>query len=257
MNFTRNLIAYQTIVRKEVTRMLRVWTQTLLPPIVTMTLYFVVFGKFIGSQVASIDGFSYMQFIVPGLVMMSVVMNAFMHTVSSFYFAKFQKTLEEILVSPTPYWVVIAGYVTGGVVRSLLTGSLVLGVALFFTRIHFAHWPAVFLFALLAAILFSLFGLINAVFAKSFDGVFIIPNFVLTPLTYLGGVFYSIELLPAFWQSVSLWNPMVYIIDGFRYGILGVADTDIVLAFGILSSFVCAAFLFTWWLFRTGKGLRT
>jgi len=256
MNFKRNFIAYWTIVHKEVTRMLRVWMQTLLPPIVTMTLYFVVFGKFIGSQVANIDGFSYMQFIVPGLVMMSVVMNAFMHTVSSFYFAKFQKTIEEILVSPTPYWVVIAGYVTGGVVRSLLTGSLVLGVALFFTRIHFAHWAAILVFALLAAILFSLFGLINAVFAKSFDGVFIIPNFVLTPLTYLGGVFYSVKLLPAFWQSVSLWNPMVYIIGGFRYGVLGVSDTSIFLSFGILSIFVLVAFVFVWWLFKTGKGLR-
>ncbi len=256
MHFTRNRIAYQTIVHKEVSRMFRVWTQTLLPPIVTMTLYFVVFGKFIGSQVASIDGFSYMQFIVPGLVMMSVVMNAFMHTVSSFYFAKFQKTIEEILVSPTPYWVVIAGYVTGGVVRSLLTGSLVLVVALFFTRLHFAHWPIIFLFALLAAILFSLFGLINAVFAKSFDGVFIIPNFVLTPLTYLGGVFYSVKLLPSFWQSVSLWNPMVYIIGGFRYGILGIADTSILSTFGILFAFVISAFVFTWWLFKTGKGLR-
>jgi ABC-2 type transport system permease protein len=257
MNFKRNLTAYRTIVHKEVMRMFRVWTQTLLPPVVTMTLYFVVFGKFIGSQIANIDGFSYMQFIVPGLVMMSVVMNAFMHTVSSFYFAKFQKTIEEILVSPTPYWVVIAGYVTGGVVRSLLTGSLVLGVALFFTRIHFAHWGAIFVFALLAAILFSLFGLINAVFAKSFDGVFIIPNFVLTPLTYLGGVFYSVKLLPEFWQSVSLWNPMVYIIGGFRYGILGVSDTNVLLSFGILAAFVVGTFGFVWWLFKTGKGLRT
>ncbi len=256
MNLERNLIAYQTIVRKEVARMFRVWTQTLLPPVVTMTLYFVVFGKFIGSQVENIDGFTYMQFIVPGLVMMSVVMNAFTHTVSSFYFAKFQKTVEEILVSPTPYPVVIAGYVTGGVARSLLTGSIVLAVALFFTHISFAHWPIIFLFALLAAILFSLFGLINAVFAKSFDGVFIIPNFVLTPLTYLGGVFYSIKLLPPFWQSVSLWNPMVYIIDGFRYGILGISDTSLFLSFGILVVFVSVAFGVTWWLFKTGKGLR-
>lgn len=256
MDFRKNYIAYQTIVRKETTRMLRVWTQTLLPPVITMTLYFVVFGKFIGSQVSSIDGFSYMQFIVPGLVMMSVIMNAFMHTVSSFYFAKFQKTIEEILVSPTSYAVVIAGYVTGGVIRSMLTGTIVLGVALFFTHISFAHWPAVLLFALLASVLFSLFGLINAVFAKSFDGVFIIPNFVLTPLTYLGGVFYSVKLLPTFWQSVSLWNPMVYIIDGFRYGILGRADTNIFFAFVILSVFVAGAFTCTWWLFKTGKGLR-
>ncbi len=236
--------------------MLRVWIQTLLPPIVTMTLYFVVFGKFIGSQVADIDGFTYMQFIVPGLVMMSVVMNAFMHTVSSFYFAKFQKTIEEILVSPTPYWVVIAGYVTGGVVRGLLTGSLVLGVALFFTRIHFAHWMIVLLFAVLAAILFSLFGLINAVFAKNFDGVFIIPNFVLTPMMYLGGIFYSVKLLPEFWQSVSLGNPMMYLINGFRFGILGISDTSVSTAFWIVVVLTLFAFLWTWWLFRTGKGLR-
>lgn len=236
--------------------MLRVWIQTLLPPIVTMTLYFVVFGKFIGSQVADIDGFTYMQFIVPGLVMMSVVMNAFMHTVSSFYFAKFQKTIEEILVSPTPYWVVIAGYVTGGVVRGLFTGSLVLGVALFFTRIHFAHWTIVLLFAALAAILFSLFGLINAVFAKNFDGVFIIPNFVLTPMMYLGGIFYSVKLLPEFWQSVSLGNPMMYLINGFRFGILGISDTSVSTAFWMVVVLTLFAFLWTWWLFRTGKGLR-
>jgi len=248
--------SYYTIVRKEVTRFFRVWTQTLLPPVVTMSLYFVIFGTFIGSQIDPINGYTYMQFIVPGLVMMSVIMNSFMNTVSSFYFAKFQKTLEEIMVSPTPYPVVIAGFVTGGVLRGLITASLVLLTSLLFSDLTIAHPGSMFLFAFFTAILFSLLGLINGVFASSFDGISIIPNFVLTPLTYLGGVFYSISMLPPFWQAASHWNPILYMVNGFRYGFLGVSDVSIPLAAGILTVLTVFLFGLTWYLFRVGRGLR-
>jgi len=216
MNPSELWVAYATIVRKEAIRYLRVWSQTLLPPVVTMSLYFVIFGGFIGSQIAPINGYTYMEFIVPGLIMMSVIMSSFMHTVSSFYFAKFQKTLEEIMVSPTPYSVVIAGYVTGGVLRGMTIATLVMVVASFFTDVTMAHPGIMLLFALLTSVLFSMIGLLNGVFANSFDGISIVPNFVLTPLTYLGGVFYSITMLPPFWQSVSHWNPILFMVNGFR-----------------------------------------
>lgn len=250
-------ISYYTIVRKEVTRFFRVWTQTLLPPIVTMSLYFVIFGRFIGSQVAPIAGHSYMEFIVPGLVMMALIMNSFMNTVSSFYMSKFQKTLEEIMVSPTPYPIVIAGFVTGGVFRGMLTAGLVLGAALFFTHLTIAHVWIMLAFALLTSILFSLIGLINGVFATSFDGISIIPNFVLTPLTYLGGVFYSVALLPPLWQHVSQVNPILYMVNGFRYGLLGVSDVNVTIAFLLLFGMTTGLFVYTWYLFRTGRGLRS
>lgn len=257
MNAHELWVAYLTIVRKETVRYLRIWTQTLLPPVVTMSLYFVIFGGFIGSQIAPIQGYTYMQFIVPGLVMMSVIMNSFMHTVSSFYFAKFQKTLEEIMVSPTPYPVVIAGYVTGGVARGMTIATLVLGVATFFTNISIAHLGIMIVFALLTSILFSLVGLLNGVFANSFDGISIIPNFVLTPLTYLGGIFYSVAMLPPFWQSVSHWNPILYMVNGFRYGFLGITDVSIELSFFLLFTLTLALFGLTWYLFKTGRGLRS
>jgi ABC-2 type transport system permease protein len=252
----KNWISYSTLVRKEVIRFLRVWSQTLLPPVVTMTLYFVIFGKFIGSQIGDISGYSYMQFIVPGLVMMAVIMQSFMNTVSSYYFAKFQKSIEEIIVSPTPYPIVIAGYISGGVIRGMLTGMLVLTTALFFTQLHIAHIGITLLFALLTSILFSLVGLINGVYAKSFDGISIIPNFVLTPLTYLGGIFYSVSMLPPFWQAVSSFNPILYMIAGFRYGLLGVADVSIAFAASLLITLTVVLFCFVWWLFKTGRGLR-
>lgn len=179
-------IAYSTIVRKEITRFLRVWTQTLVPPIITTTLYYVIFGQFIGSQIKPVGGMSYMEFIVPGLVMMTIITSSFANTVSSFYMAKFQKSIEEVLVSPTPYSVIIFGYITGGILRGLLTGALVLGVAFFFTHITFVHPILTIVFALLTSLLFSLIGLLNGLVAESFDGISIVPNFVLTPLTYLG-----------------------------------------------------------------------
>lgn len=249
-------VAYTTIVRKEAIRYLRVWSQTLLPPVVTMSLYFVIFGGFIGSQIAPINGYTYMEFIVPGLIMMSVIMSSFMHTVSSFYLAKFQKTLEEIMVSPTPYPVVIAGYVSGGVLRGMTVAILVMAVSSFFADVTILHPGITLLFALLTSILFSVVGLLNGVFADSFDGISIIPNFVLTPLTYLGGVFYSITMLPLFWQSVSHWNPILYMVNGFRYGFLGVSDVSVPLAAGLLATLTIVLFGYTWYLFKTGRGLR-
>lgn len=250
-------ISYKTITKKEVTRFLRVWSQTLLPPVITMSLYFVIFGKFIGSQIPSISGFSYMEFIVPGLVMMAVITSSFMNTVSSFYMAKFQKTVEELMVSPTPYFVVIFGFVTGGVLRGLLTGAIVLTLALFFTHIAIHNILFTLLFITLTAIIFSLAGLINGVLATSFDGISIVPTFVLTPLTYLGGVFYSIHALPHFWQKVSLFNPILYMVNGFRYGFMGVSDVSIALSVGILLAFIAIFFTAAWWLFKTGRGLRS
>jgi len=256
MSSSALFIAYWTIVRKEVTRFLRVWTQTLVPPIITTTLYYVIFGQFIGSQLSSIGGRSYMEFIVPGLVIMTVITSSFMNTVSSFYMAKFQKNIEEILVSPTPYLVIILGFITGGIFRWLLTGWLVLGVAFFFTHVTFAHIGLTLLFAFLTSLLFSLIWLLNGLLANSFDGISIVPNFVLTPLTYLGGVFYSISMLPPFWQSISRFNPILYMVDGFRYSMHGTSDISPYISLGVLFLFSLVFFVINWLLFKRGKGIR-
>lgn len=246
-----------TIVRKEVTRFLRIWPQTLLPSVITTTLYYVVFGKFIGSQIDSVGEYTYIQFIVPGLVMMAVITNSFGNVVSSFFGAKFQKQIEELLVSPITPFLVVAGFVTGGVLRGLLTGALVLLVSLFFTPLVIHDMFLVIMFIFLTALLFSLAGLLNAIYAKKFDGTTIIPTFVLTPLTYLGGVFYSISMLPPFWQSISMWNPILYMVNGFRYGFLGVSDVSITMSLVILIGLSAALFALTMHLFRIGHGLRT
>jgi ABC-2 type transport system permease protein len=249
-------IAYYTMIRIEMIRIFRIWSQTILPPVVTTTLYFIVFGAFIGSQIAPINGFSYMQFIVPGLIMMSVITSSFMNTVSTFYFAKWTKTLEEILVSPTPEWVVIAGFVSGGVLRGLIVGVAVLAVSLFFS--HLVIFNALVLIAalILTSVLFSLGGLINGVFAKSFDGVSIIPTFVLTPLTYLGGIFYSVSMLPPFWQTVSHFNPILYMINAFRFGFLGISDINLWTCFSVLIGATLAAILVVVFLFKRGFGVK-
>lgn len=246
-----------TIVRKEVSRFLRIWPQTLLPSVVTTTLYYVVFGKFIGSQIQSVGDYTYIQFIVPGLVMMAVITNAFGNVVSSFFGAKFQKQIEELLVSPITPFLVVAGFVTGGVLRGLLTGILVLLVSLFFTHLVVHSVVLVMTFVFLTALLFSLAGLLNAIYAKKFDGTTIIPTFVLTPLTYLGGVFYSISMLPPLWRDISMWNPILYMVNGFRYGFLGVSDVSITMSLSILISLSIALFAITMHLFRIGRGLRT
>src|SRR3989344_1684700 len=256
MTWEKMWIAYMTIVRLEIGRFFRIWTQTFLPPSITTTLYYVIFGAFTGSQVEPVGDFSYMQFIVPGLVMMTVITSSFMNVVSSFFWSKFQKQLEELLVSPVSPLIVVAGYVTGGVVRGLLTGILVLAIALFFTHLAIHSVFMILVFILLTSIFFSLLGLVTAIFAKNFDGVSIIPNFVLTPLTYLGGVFYSIHMLPEFWQKVSLLNPILYIVNGFRFGFLGISDVNIAFSLAMLAAMSLAALLFTLYLFKTGRGLR-
>lgn len=234
MPFSQQLIALQTLARKEISRFLRIWTQTLLPPVITQTLYFVVFGGFIGRQIEAINGISYMQFIVPGLVMMAVITSSYMNVVSSFFIMKFQRNVEELLVSPTPNWVIISGFVLGGVTRGLLVGAVVFGVSLFFARPHIEHPLIIILFVVLTALAFSLAGLLNGIIAKKFDDTSIFTTFILTPLTYLGGVFYSIAHLPSVWQTISKLNPLVYMIDGFRYGFYGFSSVNVMLSLLLL-----------------------
>jgi len=251
------LIGYWTMVRKDLVRLFRIWSQTFLPPVVTMSLYFVIFGGFIGSQVAEISGFSYMQFIVPGLVMMTLITSAYMQTVSTFYFAKWLHVIDEVLVSPMPDWVVIAGYVTGGIMRAFIVGILVLIVSLLFTHIVIFNAFVIFAAAFLTSLLFSLAGLINAIYAKSMDAISIMPNFVLTPLTYLGGIFYSIDLLPPFFRTLSLFNPILYMVNAFRYGFLGVSDVSLWVSFAVMGGLSIALLIVVMILFKRGVGLKT
>ena len=227
MNVALNLVAVKTIIRKEIVRVLRIWIQTIVPPAITMTLYFVIFGNLIGKRIGSMDGFDYMQYIAPGLIMMSVITNSYGNVVSSFFGAKFTRHIEEMLVAPMSNASIIIGHVAGGVLRGLLVGTLVTVIALFFTHLDIAHPFIMISVVLLSSIVFSLAGFINAIFATKFDDISIVPTFVLTPLTYLGGVFYTISLLPPFWQSVSKANPILYMVNAFRYGILGKSDIDI------------------------------
>ncbi len=256
---TRNqqLVAYQTIVRKEIIRFSRIWVQTVLPPVVTTSLYFVIFGGLIGRQIHDMDGVRYMDFIVPGLIMMAVITNSYSNVVSSFYSAKFQRSVEEILVSPTPNWIILSGFVTGGVVRGLVVGAAVTVVSLFFSHLHvYDPWVSVSV-VLLTSVLFSLGGFINSVFARNFDDISIVPTFVLTPLTYLGGVFYSVAMLPAFWRRISLGNPILYMINAFRYGFLGITDINIWLSYGIIMFFIVILTAISLHLLDMGYGMRS
>ncbi|MEY1424910.1 ABC transporter permease [Morganella morganii] len=250
-------VALKTIWRKEITRFMRIWIQTLIPPVITMSLYFIIFGNLIGNRIGEMGGVGYMQFIVPGLIMMSVITNSYANVSSSFFGAKFQKSIEELLVAPVPTHVIIAGFVGGGVARGVLVGILVTLVSLFFVPLQIHSWFMIIATLLMTSILFSLAGLLNALFAKSFDDISIIPTFVLTPLTYLGGVFYSLTLLPAFWQAVSKLNPIVYMISGFRYGFLGISDVSLTTTLGVLSLFIAVFYMLTWRLIEKGRGLRT
>jgi ABC-2 type transport system permease protein len=248
---------YKTIVRKEVTRILRIWGQTIVPPAITMTLYFIIFGELIGRRIGDMAGFSYMQYIVPGLVIMSVITNSYGNMVSSFFGAKFGKHIEELLISPLPNWVILAGYVTGALTRGLMVGAVVMAVSLFFTRID-VQYPLIMLSVLvLTAVVFALAGMVNAIFAQKFDDIAIIPTFVLAPLTYLGGVFYSIALLPEFWQKVSVFNPILYMVNGFRLGMLGTSDVSLGMTYTVIG--VAGALLFAWCLvlLHRGTGLRS
>ena len=257
MSTNANLVALATIARREVMRILRIWTQTLIPPAITMTLYFLIFGGLIGSRVGKMGGMDYMQFIVPGLVMMSVIQNSYGNVSSSFFSSKFGRYVEELLVSPMPNWVILTGYVTGAVLRGVLVGAIVLCIAMLFTRVHIPH-PLVTLSAvLLGATIFSLAGFINAVFAKKFDDVAIVPTFILTPLTYLGGVFYSISLLPPWAQAATHANPIFYMVNAFRYGLLGVSDVSMWTAYALMLGFVVALGALGLWLLKRGVGMRS
>ena len=256
MNPHEQWIAFSTIVAKEIRRFMRIWVQTLVPPVITMSLYFVIFGQLIGARIGTMGGFTYMEFVVPGLIMMSVLTNSYSNVVSSFYSAKFQRSIEELLVSPTPNYIILLGYTIGGVSRGLAIGLIVTLVSMFFTRMQIHNLPVMLLVVFMTSVLFSLMGFVNAVYAKSFDDISIIPTFVLTPLTYLGGVFYSISLLPEFWQGVSKLNPVLYMVNAFRYGILGISDIDIRFAFVGLGLFIVALFVFCLYLLNNGKRLR-
>ncbi len=253
----RYLIAYRTIVRKEIGRFVRIWVQTILPPAVTMTLYFVIFGQLIGPRIGAMRGFDYIQFIAPGLIMMSVITNAYANVVSSFFGAKFQRHIEELLVAPIPSAVIVAGLVTGGVARGLAVGAVVTAVALLFTQVQVHSFGIMFMTIFMSAVLFSLGGLLNGLFARSFDDTSIIPTFILTPLTYLGGVFYSIELLPSVWQLISRGNPILYMVNAFRYGVLGVSDIPLGLALTVTGLSILLLWSWVIWLFNRGVGIKT
>ncbi len=256
MTFEEKYIAWLTIYRKEIVRFTRIWVQSLLPSVITMFLYFIIFGKFIGSQISDIGGISYMEFIVPGLVMMSVITNSYSNVVSSFFSTKFQHSVEELLVSPTPPFIIILGYACGGMTRGILVGLLVTFTSLAFVPLTLYNPAFIILYILLTSALFSLAGLINAIFAKKFDDITIIPTFVLTPLTYLGGVFYSISLLPPFWQKLSELNPILYMVNGFRFGFLGISDVNVFFGLAISIVFIILLFLSNLILIRKGVGLK-
>jgi len=250
-------IAFSTLLAKEIVRFSRIWIQTVLPSAISTTLYFVIFGRLIGERIGPMDGFAYLDFIVPGLVLMGVITNAYSNVASSFYSSKFSRYLEELLIAPVPNWVILAGFVAGGVARGLVVGIAVTLVALVFTRIEIHSYGITLLVFILTAVLFALVGFINAVYANSFDDISIIPTFVLTPLTYLGGIFYSIELLPAFWQNLSLATPVLYMVNAFRFGLLGVSDIPLGVAFAIILGCIVVLTLYSLRLLRRGVGIKT
>ncbi|WP_394169869.1 ABC transporter permease [Saccharospirillum alexandrii] len=250
-------VAFSAIVYKEVRRFTRIWMQTLLPPAITMVLYFIIFGNLIGSRIGTMDGYDYMQFIVPGLIMMTVITNSYGNVSSSFFSNKFQKSIEELMVAPVPNWVIMLGFVVGGVARGLACGFIVTLLSLWFTDLQVHNAFVTISVILLTAVVFSTAGLINAIFATKFDDVTIVPTFILTPLTYLGGVFYSVSLLPDFWQWVSKLNPILYMVNTFRYGIIGHSDIPVLAAYGMLLMFVALLMSWALYLLHTGRGLRS
>ncbi|MCB1829328.1 MAG: ABC transporter permease [Chromatiaceae bacterium] len=255
--FNRYRIAFQTILTKEILRFSRIWIQTLVPPAITTTLYFIIFGNLIGQRIGEMDGVRYIDFIVPGLILMAVITNSYSNVVSSFFSSKYQRHVEELLISPVPSWVILSGYVGGGVARGVLVGIVVTGVSLLFSDLDIRSYGWTLTVFVLTSILFSLGGFINAVYAKSFDDISIIPTFVLTPLTYLGGVFYSITMLPGIWQKISLANPVLYMVNAFRYGLLGVTDIPIASALVIIIVFISGLTAFSLYLLNHGVGVKS
>lgn len=252
-----NLTGFLTLAGRESRRVIRIWKQTLVPPIITTTLYFLIFGKLIGGRIGEMNGVSYMQFIAPGLVMMTAITASYVNTASSFFLSKFTRTYEELLVSPLSSHNIIWGYIIGSMMRGGLAGILVMLVSLCFVSFDIHSWAMILLTLMMTTIAFALGGFINAIYAKTFDDVGIIPTFVLTPLTYLGGVFYSISLLPEFWQTVSKFNPIVYMVNGFRYGFLGVSDVPVIYTFGVLLLFIVVLYSIAFSLMEKGVGLRS
>ena len=256
MNFSQQMVALKTIVIKEYLRFIRIWIQTVLPPVISVSLYFIIFGELIGSQINDIDGYKYMDYIVPGLILMSVITNAYANVVSSFFSAKFHHSVEEMLVSPLPNYIILMGFVSGGLARGIIVGITVTLASMFFSDFQIHSYSVTIAVFVLTSILFALAGFINAAYARSFDDITIIPTFVLTPLTYLGGIFYSIKMLPEFWQNVSLVNPILYMINAFRYGLLGISDIDLSTAFIIIIAFILVLYYFSLRLLRLGVGLK-
>ena len=257
MNMLGQWIAFKTIVYREIRRFLRIWVQTLVPPAITIALYFVIFGSLIGSRIGDMGGFDYMQFVVPGLIMMAIIQNSYGNVVSSFFGTKFQRNVEEMLVSPVKDVTILLGYVVGGMTRGLAVGAIVTVLALFFTDLNVHNWWVTISMVFLTALVFSLAGFINAIFAESFDDISIIPTFVLTPMIYLGGVFYSVDLLPEFWANVSLINPILYMVNGFRFGILGASDVGLLQAYVMLLLFVVIGFSSALYLLTRAERLRS
>ena len=257
MNLQQKYTAFKTLLIKEVLRFTRIWIQTILPPMITTALYFIIFGQLIGAQIGPMEGFRYIDYIVPGLILMAVITNSYANVVSSFYGSKFQHNIEELLVSPAPNYLILAGFIGGGLARGLSVGIAVTAVSLFFSHLHMHSILVTFSVIVLTAILFSLGGFINGVFAKSFDDISIVPTFVLTPLTYLGGIFYSINMLPPFWQKLSLINPILYMINAFRYGILGISDIGLVTSYAIILAAIALLTGVSLYLLERGYGIRT
>ncbi|WP_019520256.1 ABC transporter permease [Faucicola boevrei] len=256
MNFQQQTVALTTLMIKEIRRILRIWPQTLLPPAITMTLYFVIFGTMIGSRVGQMGGVSYMQFIVPGLIMMAVITNSYSNVVSSFFATKFHGNIEEMLVSPISKHTILMGFIVGGAFRGLAIGAIVTTLALFFTELSLVNPLITVLSVVLTSVMFSLGGMINAIFARSFDDISIVPSFILTPLTYLGGVFYSLENLSPFWQNLSLLNPIVYMVNTFRYGILGHSDVNVIYSLVAIFIFTAIFYAIAYQLLKDGGRLR-
>ena len=257
MNFIEQIRSLKTLTKKEIKRFFRIWQQTLLPSVITTVLYFIIFGSFIGERIGEMGGFEYMQFMAPGLIMLAVITNAYSNVVSSFYGVKFQRSIEELLVSPMPTYLILIGFVTGGVVRGIIVGILVLFTSLFFTDIEIQNIPLTLLVIFLTAVLFSLGGLLNAIFADSFDDINIVPTFILTPLIYLGGVFYSITLLSDTWQLISKLNPVLYMVNAFRYGMLGVSDINVGFALATISFFIIFFYILSLYILKRGIGIRS
>ncbi len=251
-----NRVALYTLTRKEIIRFFRIWTQTLLPSPISIVLYFVIFGSLIGPRIGEIEGYDYIDYIAPGLIMMAVINNSFSNVVASFYGAKFQRNIEEMYVAPMSTWIILLGFTIGGIARGFIVGMIVTAVALFFTHLQMQHAGVVVLVVFATSMLFSLAGLINAIFSRKFDDINIIPTFVLTPLTYLGGVFYSITMLPMIWQKISYFNPLLYMINAFRYGMLGISDVPVTISVGfiLLANVLC--FVWAWWLLARGTGIK-